>query len=885
MGRSRITPAGGAACAILLGLVFAPAAISGPSSKTLKSADAVVQAPPPAASHHDGLFGHLPPQQQNIEVVGQLSPTGQFGDIRPGQIADVAVFKGFAYLNSWDSPVCERGGTYVVDIRDPSQPKEVAFIPAPATFYHGEGAHVVTLNTPQFQGDVLAVNDETYGSNTPGVCSDALDQTVGGFDLYNVTDPANPVPLVQGAGDQDLDNDPNTPPDPVANSYHSVFVWQDGPRAFLVASDNIELTDVDIFDITDPRNPVMVGDHELADLFPQILDGENANGNAVFNHDMVVKQIGGRPVMLVSNWDSGYVQIDVTDPANPTLINDTTFSGEDPLRPGSGLSPEGNAHQGEFSHDNQFFLAADEDFGAFRNVVRATSGPTSGRAATAAEGNSNARIEELPDQKINGPSVFAGDGCDPATFPAAPADDADPNTEDVALIERGGTLPSPPAPPGTVCGFADKFQNAEDKGWDAVIVFNQVRPDDGLVNMSTGPADIPGVQMRRVHALGSQGVLSTSTTTPPIGTAGPDVEVQTEFDGWGYAHLYDAANGDHIDAFSIPEAQDERFALDFGVLSIHEFATDPTENLAYSAYYSGGMRVLRYDRTTGLTQVGSFIAPEGNDFWGVEQFTTPQGERLFAGSDRDYGLYLFRYTGPGAAQKPACSDTTVLVPFKQSADVPLPCSDANGNSLTQTRLSDPAGGTIADRAGGGWTYTHTGDRIGPAGAFTFKANDGAADSNVATASLVAVARGGGRCFNRFVGSGARDVIVGSQFGDRIGGAGGRDAIAARAGDDCASGGRGADRVSGEGGRDRVSGNSGNDRLFGGAGRDRVIGGSGRDRLSAGGGRNRLSGGGGNDRIGARNDRVDRIRCGGGNDRVTADLNDRVARDCELVRRG
>ena len=392
--------------------------------------------------------------------------------------------------------------------------------------------------------------------------------------------------------------------------------------------------------------------------------------------------------------------------------------------------------------------------------------------------------------------------------------------------------------------------------------------------------------MRRVDALGAQGVLSTSDHHSPdrhgrAGRRGPDRVRRLGL----RAPVRRSQRATSIDAFAIPEAQDERFALDFGDLSIHEFATDPTENLAYTAYYAGGMRVLRFDRTNGLTQVGSFIAPEGNNFWGVEQFTTPQGERLFAGSDRDFGLYLFRYTGPGAAQTPVCSDTTVLVPFKQSADVPLPCSDANGNPLTQTRLSDPAGGTIADRAGGGWTYTHTGDRVGPAGAFTFKANDGAADSNIATASLVAVARDGGRCFNRFVGSGARDVIVGSQFGDRIGGAGGRDAIAARAGDDCASGGAGADRVSGEGGRDRVSGNSGNDRLFGGAGRDRVIGGSGRDRLSAGGGRNRLSGGGGNDRIGARNDQVDRIRCGAGNDRVTADLNDRVARDCELVRRG
>ncbi len=53
-----------------------------------------------------------------------------------------------------------------------------------------------------------------------------------------------------------------------------MFVWQDGPRAYLVASDNIELTDVDIFDITNPRAPVMVGDHDLVELFPQILDGE-----------------------------------------------------------------------------------------------------------------------------------------------------------------------------------------------------------------------------------------------------------------------------------------------------------------------------------------------------------------------------------------------------------------------------------------------------------------------------------------------------------------------------------------------------------------------------------------------------------------------------------
>ena len=166
-----------------------------------------------------------------------------------------------------------------------------------------------------------------------------------------------------------------------------------------------------------------------------------------------------------------------------------------------------------------------------------------------------------------------------------------------------------------------------------------------------------------------------------------------------------------------------------------------------------------------------------------------------------------------------------MVPFQGSADVPLACSDANSNPLRQSRTSNPAGGTIADKQpAGGWTYTHTGNRIGPAGSFTFKANDGAADSNTATASLVAVARDGGRCFNPFVGSASRDVIVGSPFGDRIGGAGGRDQIEGRAGAETACpAGPGPTawpaRRAGTGcpaarRKDRLSGGDGPDRLAG-----------------------------------------------------------------------
>jgi hypothetical protein len=314
----------------------------------------------------------------------------------------------------------------------------------------------------------------------------------------------------------------------------------------------------------------------------------------------------------------------------------------------------------------------------------------------------------------------------------------------------------------------------------------------------------------------------------------------------------------------------------------------------YAAGRKRSWEAARYGRQIGLEEAGAWIAEGGSNFWGVEQFTTPQGQRLIAGSDRDFGLVILRYTGAGAAQPPACSDLTVMVAYRESADVPLNCSDPNGNPLRQSRTSNPSGGTVTDRPpAGGWTYRHTGRRLGPAGSFTFRANDGAADSNVATANLVAVAKRG-RCVNPFVGTNRRDTIIGSRFGDRIRGRRAGDSLRGRAGRDCLRGNAGRDRMSGHGhadrpfgngGRDRVAGNAGRDRLLGNKGNDRLLGGGGRDRLRGGPGRNVYSAGGGADRVFARNNKRDRIRCGKGRDRVVADQNDRVAGDCERVRRG
>jgi hypothetical protein len=63
------------------------------------------------------------------------------------------------------------------------------------------------------------------------------------------------------------------------------------------------------------------------------------------------------------------------------------------------------------------------------------------------------------------------------------------------------------------------------------------------------------------------------------------------------------------------------------------------------------MRVFRFGES-GIEEVGHYIDAEGNNFWGVETFVPSnaaagdlEGVRLFAGSDRDHGIFIFEYTG------------------------------------------------------------------------------------------------------------------------------------------------------------------------------------------------------------------------------------------------
>jgi hypothetical protein len=617
-----------------------------------------------AGMQHGMPEGHLPGSSANVRLVGELEPTDEFGPIADGQIADLAVFKNFAYLNSWSEPTCTKGGVYVVDIRNPRAPVEVDFIPAVPGNFHGEGAQVISVNTKKFTGDILAVNNEK--------CSDT--QAGGGFDLYDVTNPRAPRTLIQGAGDRGGEGRMNGTQIP--NTYHSVFMWKDDGKVYLVATDNEEFHDVDIFDISNPRAPKPVAEYDLLESFPQIAQTDDHPRLAeIFNHDFVTKVIDGRDVLLDSYWDAGYVMLDVENPAKATYIGDSDFENEDPLVPGIS-PPEGNAHQAEFSHDSKYFLGADEDF----NPYRADKFFVDDVERPAVEVGGGTSPASLPDQTLSGKVVYGGYGCplDPTVLPLAADYDAaelglQPGDEKILLMQRG-----PSGDPSAdyngngdltddACFPGEKAAKAFDAGWDAIVLVDRhLGTDDtnAVPFCGSGAYDPakPMVTVCTTHSAYHElfgttpefGVPYTPGDAPAIGAVSVKrVRATSIFDGWGYLSLFrrEAGKVERIDSYAIPEALDPAFAFGFGDLSIHEIATDPGQNLAYSSYYAGGMRVFSFGEA-GIEEVGHYIDEDGNNFWGVETFVPShaaagplEGKRLFAGSDRDHGIFIFEYTG------------------------------------------------------------------------------------------------------------------------------------------------------------------------------------------------------------------------------------------------
>jgi hypothetical protein len=618
---------------------------------------------------HGPMTGHLPPVQENVELLGKLKLTS-FAD----DVSDVSALGDFAYVGDWGlGGQCSTGGVNVVDISDPTNPQKVKFLNAGGSAYQTEGIQALNIGTSAYSGDILVVSNE-WCRALPNP-----KQNKGGITIYDIANPASPKVLVSGFGDFDLHG-----PGQAAES-HSVIAWDAGNNAYAAAIDNEEVEDVDIFDITDPRNPELI--------FETALAGVNVDGHGELqtSHDFDVLQFNNDadPALewnlMVSDWDAGWVHLDVTDPHAPFIVGETDYATCDQVIP-TACPPEGNAHQGEWTSTGDTWIGTDEDFDAYRtSPLTRTTGPGAPEEyTTVAVGGAPVTI--LPDKTLNGPVAYGGYGCPGTSTPIPSADSVIPPSsllpgeEQIIVLQRGpgAGAEADPNNPEAACFPGEKADNATDQGWDAVILTGRhvtggaAADDPPNCGFGAFPADEQIVAVCTTHTAMHELFGRTPDFTipypvgdpadlePDIGDVGFKVSITATFDGWGYSRVFDTSNPaapNEIAQIHIAETSDEDFATGFGDLTIHETEVprgDPNEGgpgpdddkLAYFSWYSGGFRVWDISDPANPEQVGRYIDAKGNDFWGVALAEDPNGDRIILASDMDFGLFIFRYTGP-----------------------------------------------------------------------------------------------------------------------------------------------------------------------------------------------------------------------------------------------
>lgn len=614
-------------------------------------------APAAALGHtqHGEEEGHLPPSKQNMKLLSKLQLGGA------SELTDVHAYKKHAYVGTW-SGTCGNAGVHIVSLKDPRNPRRVGFASAGPNDYVSEGVHVFHVNTPAFKGDLLVFDFEA--------CNEFAR---GGSAIYDVTNPRNPKPLSLGVGDRDQLGEVG----PTPSEVHSTFGFFDrqARRAFLVQGDSgaeFGCLDIDIIEITDPFEPVFLAetglcDESWGDAFNQQSVDQGFWSISSYNHDLWVKKIDGEWILLVSYWDTGFVKLNIDDPSAPRFIDDFEYEEVDPVY--GRFEPEGDAHQAMWTPNNKYILGSDEDFSPYHFEIEIAS-QTGTANVQSAEFNWTVPIaENFADGAMNGPTIYGGSGCpdDPST------EEADGDFDNNGVSD-GEELP-PPSAAGTleageeailvllrgVCFFSEKVDQAQQAGYSAVVVANShagafegLAPDAPACGSQGHEFEITASGIctghRAIHLIFNDPEdyeSENGADLPPLGTVGNDI-LTTEplFDGFGYIHLIDAETLEDVDQYQIPEAMTEEFATGHGVLSVHEIEADKRRcaRLAYAAWYAGGARVLKWG-SNGLSEVGHFIDEQGNDFWGISTIKRGRKKPLLVFSDRDFGLYVLKYTG------------------------------------------------------------------------------------------------------------------------------------------------------------------------------------------------------------------------------------------------
>ncbi len=551
---------------------------------------------------------------------------------------DVWAHHGFAYTGTFNSPCGgdPEAGVWVWDVHNRNRARFVGVIPSP------EGSRSNDVKVASLgSGDILVHSNEPCAGGP------------GGFEIYNVDDPANPVHLAHVQTD-DTNAFLRDQFGFVDLGVHNLFPWSAGGRDYVAAVVESEFGNFQVFDITDPAHPELAGwwgaeqlrlaelgldDVDSADLdaddFDLILDldawlfsGVGGSMNR-FLHDITVSADGAEAYL--SNWDAGLVLLDISDPTTPELVSVA-------LDPENGsLDGEVNSHAAWPSEDGSIVVETEEDFNAWVTVqppgnltfqdlpeddapipgtaISTTAGDAFEASQTANEvtvdgssvvvdsgplaGHEFAAIELSGDQPmfadtgpLTGEAVWIGRACNGDEILNADAIDSG----DIAIVRRGE------------CAFRDKNFNAAAAGAAAIVISNNITDDTPW-----GGARIWDYADPANPVLASTFDTTCSASPTPIPECDP-----------------------------------------LGTYSVHNVIVESRDGrtFAYFSWYWDGMLVVDVTDPYNPVEVARFFdnSPEflasngGNphDFWGV--YKVPAEPWIYA-ADRNGGLYIFKERG------------------------------------------------------------------------------------------------------------------------------------------------------------------------------------------------------------------------------------------------
>jgi hypothetical protein len=276
--------------------------------------------------------------------------------------ADVWVYKGYAYVGQWGfgdwangskdrfCPAGSNASVLVLDARNPVNPQVVGRLQNPPNT-SAEDVVVYTARYGPYRGhDIAAAGIQWCGDSRYDANAER------GLMLWDVTNPTAPVQVgylktaccTRGVHEFEVEH---------RTDLHRTFAYATVPTSRYPDSttpsgyrDRNGDGDFRLIDITDPAHPAQVADWGIQDIGGPFYAGQGCDPDPNYGHGAEPSEDG--KLVFVSYWDSGFIALDVTNPAQPLFKGRTVYP----------ANADGDGHSASYDDARKLLFSADEDF-------------------------------------------------------------------------------------------------------------------------------------------------------------------------------------------------------------------------------------------------------------------------------------------------------------------------------------------------------------------------------------------------------------------------------------------------------------------------------------------------------------------------------------------